>query len=544
MADSPRRLAGDDNGPPDAMPRGLRSPPAVLLVLWLAAMVWFHLIQTADPGTTNIATMVATAVAVIGTIVWWIRSSGAQGRKRFFPLLLLMAGLVIFSALFEIRFSGDMGLNPRFRWARPNLPALPEDHAAARRFTKDEIAAIGRALDFPQFLGPNRDGNIPDVRLATDWKNQPPKQLWKHPIGKGWSGFATAGGSAVTLEQRPEGEMTVCYSLISGTIRWAQPSRSSSNISFSELYGGDGPRSTPAIDAGNVYTLGATGRLNCFDLLSGKRRWTRDILQDGDAENVYWGKSCSPLVVDDKVIVSAGGTGGKSLLAYHKTTGKRIWSGGDRISSYASPSLATLGGVRQVLMVNQDYLTSHDVLSGRVLWEFSWPGKSDSSANVSQAVALSADRVFLSKGYGGGSLLLKISRDSKGNWARPKVLWRSRRVMKTKFSNVVIRGGYVYGLDERILQCIDLETGKQQWKESAGRFGYGQILLAGDVIVVTTETKGDVVLIQATPEAFRRLARFPVIEGQTWNPPALAGPYLLVRNAQWAACYELPLQSD
>jgi outer membrane protein assembly factor BamB len=253
--------------------------------------------------------------------------------------------------------------------------------------------------------------------------------------------------------------------------------------------------------------------------------------------------SGSPLVVDEMVIVGAGGTNGRSLVAYDKTSGDVIWAGGDDVASYASPAVATLGGVRQVLSVNQDWVVGHRLEDGEPLWRHAWPGKSDSNATASQAVAIE-DRnwVFLSKGYEIGSTLLAIEQDDGGNWSATPV-WDPPIAarMKTKMTNVAIRDGLVFGLDAGILQCIDLETGRQRWK--GGRYGNGQILLVDNVILVTTE-EGELAIVEATDESFRELAKIPVIEGRTWNNPALYGRYLLMRSEEEVACLELPLSAE
>jgi outer membrane protein assembly factor BamB len=224
------------------------------------------------------------------------------------------------------------------------------------------------------------------------------------------------------------------------------------------------------------------------------------------------------------------------------------WSAGNYRSSYASPVLTTIAGVRQIVSLDEDHVTSVRAEDGEALWEVEWPGNSDSNASVSQPVPVAEDRVFLSKGYGVGAELIQISRIAYGNREGPLMplpVWK-KPVMKTKMSNVVIRDGYVYGLDGGILQCIELETGNERWKARRGRYGHGQILLVDDVILVMTEMDGEIVLVRATPERHEELARHRVFQkGQkTWNNPALAGELLLVRNDQEAVCLRLPLAEE
>jgi len=247
-----------------------------------------------------------------------------------------------------------------------------------------------------------------------------------------------------------------------------------------------------------------------------------------------WGKSGSPLVHDGAVIVSAGGPDGKSLVAYDKVEGKPLWTAGDDASSYSSPTLLTLCGVPQIVIVNQQTVCAHDPTDGHILWQHVWPDQDVPSPNVSQPLAVGDDRVLMSKGYGVGSALWQIKRDGD-NWSVEQ-LWRNNN-MKTKMTNAVIRDGFVYGLDEGILSCIDVASGAKKWKK--GKFGHGQVLLVGDLLLVQSE-QGDVALVEANPDAFKELTRFTAVSGQSWNCPALSGHKLLVRSDQEAACYELP----
>jgi outer membrane protein assembly factor BamB len=253
---------------------------------------------------------------------------------------------------------------------------------------------------------------------------------------------------------------------------------------------------------------------------------------------VSWGRAGSPLVVDDLVIVPAGGPLGqaKSLIAYRAATGKVAWEAGTDQISYASPSLATIAGVRQILIVNEATASGHDPTTGRQLWSHPWPGTSNGSASASQAVAIGSDRVFLSKAYGVGAELLEFSPAAEGTLA-VRSLWASNRVLQTKFTNVTIIGEHIFGLSDGILECVELATGKRAWKK--GRYGHGQILGVGQLILVQAE-EGEVVLVEANPKELVELARFQAVEGKTWNNLCLAGRRLLVRNAEQAAAYELP----
>ncbi len=477
----------------------------------------------------------------IGTLVgwflltlWFAFFSDFSRRTRYLIAFIPWAMGITAMALVKADYTGDVWPS-RFvwRWAATEDSRL----AVATAVTATTRADLTQTTpqDYPRFLGPNAIPMIQGLELATDWKARPPELIWRQPIGAGWSGFAIAGDYAVTQEQRGDQELVVCYELKTGRTVWthANPGR------FTSVLGGDGPRATPTIADGKVYTHGASGILNCLDGATGEVLWSHDTLKENGADNIGWGKSGSPLVVDDLVINSAGGPNGRSLIAYNKDDGTEVWAAGNDQSSYASPTLATLGGVRQVISVNQDRVAAHRLSDGEELWATPWKGDSNSNATASQPVVLPGERVFLSKGYNIGSALLQIDATEDGKFSVEK-LWAESRLMNSKLTNVVVQGDFIYGLSGGILECINWKTGTRQWKR--GRYGHGQNILVGDVLLVTTENPGDVVLVAANPEKYEELARFSAIEGKTWNNPAITGPYLLVRNHREAACYKLPLR--
>jgi outer membrane protein assembly factor BamB len=241
--------------------------------------------------------------------------------------------------------------------------------------------------------------------------------------------------------------------------------------------------------------------------------------------------AAAPLVVDDAVIVLPGGRSGKSVAAYARTSGAPIWQALDDTQAYVSPMLVTLGGLRQLLVVTASRAVGITVEEGRLLWEYPWA--TDMGINVAQPLLVGADRVFLSAGYGKGAAVIEVSRSADRFTVRP--VWQNLR-MKNKFTSSVLHQGYIYGLDEAILGCVDAATGELKWK--GGRYGYGQILLAGDHIIVLTED-GELVLVKATSEGHRELARFSAIQGKTWNHPVIADGRLLVRNLREMAAFDI-----
>lgn len=514
----------------------------VIALFLLGAILFAQWYADTDRGVGTLVTLAATSLLVIVTAVWLAFRRSLPLAARLAPLVLLIVGIAAFFSLY--RFKGWTGsMKPVFvsRWEEQR--ELPELKGVAQTAADESVAELTTPYDFPQFLGPERDQIITSVRLARDWESRPPKLVWKQPIGQGWSGFAVVGQRAVTQEQRGDDELVVCYHLKTGDVLWSRTNK----VRFQQQPGGVGPRATPTIHRGNVYALGATGILDCLRLTTGELLWSKDIVAENGAELPEWGKACSPLIVDDLVVVSAGGRNNNSLVAYRQDSGERVWSGGSDFSAYSSPSLGNLAGVRQILIVNEDTITGHDAANGDVLWQFPWPGKSNANASISQARVVGPEHVFVSKGYSVGSALLKLAAADleaaaeAGEPAEPEVEWK-KNVMKTKLSNVCLRDGFVYGLDEEVLQCIELDSGRPRWKR--GRYGHGQILMVHDLLLVQTED-GEVVLVEANPDKHVELGRFQAIDGEPcWNCPALAGRYLLVRNDQEAACYELPLEEE
>jgi outer membrane protein assembly factor BamB len=350
--------------------------------------------------------------------------------------------------------------------------------------------------------------------------------IWKQPVGLGFASFAVADGRAFTIEQRRGQEVVAAYDIGTGREIWKQ----GWNAQYSDSTG-DGPRSTPTWDQGRLYALGATGELRCIDANTGSVIWGKNILTDNQAENLQWAMAASPLIVDDKVIVLPGGTSGKSVVAYNKMTGAPVWKVLNDRQAYVSPMLVELAGRRQIVVVSASRVVGLAPENGALLWNYPWD--TDMGINVSQPVMVDRSRFFISSGYGKGAALVEV-KGSGSTFTATTILENIN--MKNKFNSSVLHNGYVYGLDEGILTCLDVNTGERKWK--GGRYGYGQVILASGHLILTSDS-GDLALVKATPDQYTEVARFSALQGQTWNYPAIADGRLLVRNANEMAAYDI-----
>lgn len=524
-------------------PRG-RSPirwwPAVLVAGATSAAVAIVRAQGGWPyQTRNLTTLSLLLSGLVLLWLWWLLLSRAPWRWRLVVCGGSALGVAWVAALFRIAgVSGDLLPILEPRWVgRPASEAreAPVSTLAGGRPGADtpELAVTSTRAgpDFPEFLGPQRNGVLESPRLDPDWSARPPEVLWRRSIGPGWSGFAMVAERAVTQEQNGEEELVSCWSLATGERRWTH----SDTARYATTIAGEGPRCTPTIVGDRVYTLGATGLLNCLRLDDGRAIWQRSLIEDAGATVPEWGYAGSPLYDGGRVIVSAGGREGRSLLAYDAERGDMVWAGGSAPAGYSSPVLATLAGVPQILMFNGRRIAAHAPDTGTVLWDYPW---GVGHPHVAVPVVVSSNRVVFSSGYGVGAELLEVA--AAGPDLSVARIWKTIR-LKAKFANFVAWDGHLYGLDDGVLACVDLADGSQKWKE--GRYGHGQMLRLGELLLVMAEN-GELVLLRPTPEAPHELHRFRVFGAKTWNPPALAGDRLLVRNDREAVALRLALANE
>ncbi len=407
---------------------------------------------------------------------------------------------------------------------------MPKKPEATEKATPSSAAPAAARTDaeWPGFRGPGRNGMVRGVRIETDWTRKPPVELWRRPVGPGWSSFAVRGDFIYTQEQRGEDEIVSCYHLSNGKPVW----RHRDAARFWESNAGPGPRATPTLSDGRVYTHGGTGIVNALAARDGSVVWSRNAGTDTGKQIPGWGFASSPLVLGDIVIVAAAG----SLAAYDVAGGKPRWTvkGG---AGYSSPHLATINGVTQVLLVKGGGVISVAPADGTVLWNHEWPGD-----GIVQPAVFGDGTVLIGSGSGMGTGGVGIRRIAvargSGGWATEE-RWTSPG-LKPYYNDFVVHKDHAFGFDGSILSCIDLKDGKRKWK--GGRYGHGQLVLLPeqDLLLVLSE-EGELALVRAAPDEFVELAKFQALQSKTWNHPVLVRDVLLVRNGEEMAAFRLSL---
>ena len=465
------------------------------------------------------------AGAINFSLYVWLRiySQYSISRQSAIAVAILLGQFTAYSLFRLDGFDGNGRFIPKWRWT-----ATPE-----QIYSNFSETVLGRPadlsnvsnLDSPAFRGWHRNGVYqPDAKV--DWQSGV-REIWRRPVGRGWSSFATANGFAVTQEQINDEECVSCYQLSSGKLVWrcGVPTR------FDEITSGPGPRATPAIFGGKVFALGATGILCCINGADGSIVWKKNLCEK-EKDRVLFGYSCSPLLHDNRLWVALGSPN-PSLACLDTNSGNLLWTSGNRKAGYSSPQLLFENDKQHsVLLFDATGLHSHNYENGELRWTYLWGDNSDEQVNVTQPVVTKNHRVLISSGYGRGTALLQLGSDQQVS-----EIWQTKR-LKSKFSSIVVAKDHAFGLDEGILTCIDLESGRRVWKR--GRYGHGQLIQFGDCLIVQTES-GDCVVVEINTKEFVEVRRFRALTDRTWNHPVVSGQYLLTRNDREAVCFELPI---
>ncbi|MBL4883248.1 MAG: PQQ-like beta-propeller repeat protein [Planctomycetaceae bacterium] len=517
--------------------------PVFLLLTLSTSFYWVRFVF--DPldgqGWVNLMTVIVVGSQTILLLLWFSLLSYFTRRTVWSTLLILFLTAFGWGAsIRNVEHDGDMNVSRiTYRWDPLPVPlqVAPENQEAL------EMAFAVQPYDVPAFRGSNRDGIITGPLLRTDWEQKPLKEIWRTPVGAGYASMSVVGASLLTIEQRELSEAITCYDKQTGKLRWVYEYPAQ----FFEAMGGIGPRTTPTVSQGYVVSMGAAGDVTCLDFQSGKLIWSRNVLKELKIPNVMWGMSSSPLVYDQTVCINPGGPQGNGLMGLSLEDGSTIWQceglsqydeeeNKVNLCGYSSPMIREVDGIKQIIMFDGHGLSGHDLASGKQLWHH--PYQNPAGVNAAQPIVLENQKdIFISTSYSMGSALITVEQATENSWKiTPK--WHDERVMRSKFSNPVYFQGYVYGLDEGILMCIDPLTGKKQWKK--GRFGHGQLLLTGNQLLVLA-VNGDLAIVEADPKQYQELARQKVLPQATkvWNPHALVDGIVYLRDHAEMAAFDL-----
>jgi len=407
------------------------------------------------------------------------------------------------------------------------------------------MAGGAYANDWPQYNGSAGDRTSTETIGQINWsQSAPPTPVWTTPTTNGFSSFTIAGGRVFTLVSRYDAysvkrEFCVALDASTGTELWAVPMCQATydyggDSGASGNTGGDGPRSTPTCDGQRVYAYDAYLHLYCFDAANGNTLWDKDIHGDYAGPYISWQNAASPLLEGERVIVPGGGAG-QSALAFDRVDGHLLWSSLDEKMTQATPVAATVQGVRQIVFFTQSGLVAVSVDNGAELWRYAFPYNTSTGASP----VVWGDYVYCSAAYNRGAAVCRI--DKNGEQLQAVQLWRKSSLMN-HWSTPVCHNGYLYGLygygsyGTAPLKCIELLTGNEKWSHSG--FGQGGLMLVGNMLVVLSDV-GEIVVVEATPDAYTEVARADMLTGKCWSSPILSDNRIYARSTTQGVCFEL-----
>jgi outer membrane protein assembly factor BamB len=401
-------------------------------------------------------------------------------------------------------------------------------------------AASPLAADWIQYNGPGSDRISSESIRLSKWPAAGPKRVWQVPATNGHSSFVIGGGRAATLVERDGQETLVVLAAHTGQELWSKAMTSAKydgggGAGAADNKGGDGPRSTPAIVSGRIYTYSSKLQLSCFDAATGEETWSVDVQDAHDGQSLRWQSAASP-VLDGNLVFVPGGGKGQSMLAFDKDTGKKVWAAGDDQMTHATPIVADIHGRRQVIFFTQSGLASFDTSNGQELWRQNYPYKTSSAASP----VVYQDIVYCSAGYGVGAGAFRISK--VGNSFKSEHLWRKNNKLPNHWSTPIVKDGYLYGMfsfkkyGTGPMMCVDIRTGAEKWSKDG--YGPGNVILCGDLLLALTDA-GEITLVKARPDRYEEVARAKVLQGKCWTTPVLSGGRIYARSTQQAVCLDV-----
>ena len=386
------------------------------------------------------------------------------------------------------------------------------------------------AADWPQFLGPNRNGAVTETNVAKSWPKDGPPLVWQKSVGEGFAGPVISGDRLVLFHRDNNQEIVECLDAKTGQRFWSAnyPATYKDDFGFDE-----GPRATPAIDGQRVFTLGADGVFAGWALDSGKKLWSVDCRKEFGVGKGFFGIACSPLVERDLVLLNVGGKG-SSIVAFDVQNGKVRWKTGDDEASYSAPVAATIGGTRYGLFLTRKQFTGVKLADGKVLFDYPWTPTIQASVSAATPIVI-GDKVFISASYGAGAALLQIAEDGV------KKIWSGDDILSNHYATSVHHDGFLYGFDGRQeygckLRCVEAATGKVRWSEEG--LGAGTLSVVNGELLVLTE-KGELIRAPATAEKFKPTGRAQILPFGVRAHPALANGLFYGRSKDKLVCVSL-----
>lgn len=392
------------------------------------------------------------------------------------------------------------------------------------------LAGLATAQDWPQLLGPRRDGHSSATGLRDSWPKQGPPIVWQRDVGEGYSGPVVQGARLIVFHRVGNEDVVDCLETATGKPLW----KYSYPTDYEDpLNKGNGPRATPTIDAGRVIALGAQGQLTCLDLESGRKLWDRALLRDYRVPPSYFGVGTSPVVEQGLVLVNVGAKDA-GIVAFALESGKEVWRATSDGPSYSSPVVRDVGGARRAILFTREGVAILDPATGAVSFRMRWRARYDASVNAATPLVI-GDQIFVSTCYETGALLLRVTKDGA------QELWNSDDVLSNHYNTSVYHDGHLYGFHGRqeagpSFRCVNVETKKVCWDRP--RFGCGSMILAEGRLIVMTE-QGELLLVPATPAEYRELARSSVMQAPVRAQSALAEGRLFARDQRRLVCFAM-----
>jgi hypothetical protein len=388
-----------------------------------------------------------------------------------------------------------------------------------------------RADDWPQYLGPRRDGVSNEKGLRDAFGKDGLKVLWQRDVGEGYSGPVIAGERLILFHRVGNEEVVECLNAVTGKPLWKFGYPTHFVDGQTRV---NGPRATPTIVGDKVITLGAEGVLSCLTLGQGTKIWSHSLTKEYKTSLGYFGIGTSPVVEQNLVLVNAGGPKA-GIVAFDLDTGKETWKATNDPASYSSPVVCTVDGVRLAVFFTRTGAVVLDPKTGAVRYQQRWRARIDASVNAATPLVI-GNLAFFSASYDTGALLIKLHKDGADK------VWEDEEIMSNHYNTCIYHEGHLYGFDGRqeagpSFRCVELKSRKVKWDQQ--NFGCGSMILAEGRLIVLTE-KGDLCLVQATPDAFREKARMRMFEaGPCRAQIALANGRLYARDQKKLLCVDL-----